>query len=1177
MSVNDLEIAVRVRADGSGLVGQLGQMEAGIGKVGQASAGAAAGTRQLSGETERLGQSARKAVSGLDEEGRAAGQLEAILTRLENRYDQAGAPMRRYNGDLADINRLLKANAIDADHAALLQGRASRAFAETAAVQQRGAASAGQLRQSYTNLGFQVQDITQQLALGVNPLVVFAQQGGQTASALSGMGGTAGRVATFFAGPWGSAIIAAVTVVGLLTAELFKNEEATKLAEVGADGLSQAQSVLGQMFDLTSGKLERQNELLVLNARLTAINLRAEALAQKASAKKAFDEAGDVPLGSRLGAAAGTLRPKIREVGGIPIPTFNPLAGLLGQGSLDRRGAQQQQLANDLRAGRITREEALRRTEKMNFKGLEVEAQQFRQAIIDGLSAELKSKTADLIDKSLADGKLAPGLRKPGPQTRARTGPKPRDLTAQRERLEEYGEDTADKIAGITGRFAGQPKLIEQAATAMRQLNDIIDDINRKKPPNMKQLLADAAAAKGAIESGVNKPYADFIQQQQESLQNILLLQQGREGEAEAMKIIAQLEQQMGPLGQERKADVLARVEALRAESKELDVIRQKQEKYLEALGEVKSLVRDMISDPLDTIKDLPGRLLGAFTQLKGDQLFEKMFGQSFRELEDQITGADKATKAFARTTIAVDQVTAEVRQTTATLGGFERALKGATGALEGSAAAPVPEAPAQPGGESEEIVVTGSRAPRNPFGAWVERVARDVGIGDSQKDRDIKIADALKKGVKIGDDAATKIGKFAGKGIEGAATGTMVNSFLKPIGKALGFKTSKLGAQVGGAVGSFLPIPFGKEIGAVVGSVIGGLFKKTKSGSATITSVDGDPRLSGNSSARREAASGLAGTVQDGLRQISETLGGSLGAFSVSIGVRDDKFRVDPTGRGRTKKKGGVVDFGDDQAAAIAFAIADAIADGAIAGLSPAVQKAIKSNKDINKALQEAVKVQEVETLLKGLSGAIEQSFKAFETQAKERVRIATQYGFDLVKLEEINAKERAKLFEDVLGSRIGALKDLLEDLDFGDLFEGSLVDQREKLLGQIAKAKADAEAGVEGAGDTLADLSRRLVELSRDAFGTAGPEYAADRDAARSAAEDIIRIENERVKAAQDAAIGTNTRLDRAIDLANEGNDIAAEQLAVMRGVLGHLGASGGGGGGGSREFTTARMVSL
>ncbi|WP_066483618.1 MULTISPECIES: hypothetical protein [unclassified Sphingomonas] len=359
---------------------------------------------------------------------------------------------------------------------------------------------------------------------------------------------------------------------------------------------------------------------------------------------------------------------------------------------------------------------------------------------------------------------------------------------------------------------------------------------------------------------------------------------------------------------------------------------------------------------------------------------------------------------------------------------------------------------------------------------------------------------------------------------------------------------------------------PFGAIVGGVLGSVVGGLFKSSKRASATVTSVDGPATVTGNSGSRERAAAGLATTIQDGLRQVAEQLGGGLGSFSVSIGQRNDDFRVDTTGSGRTKgptksesrnEQLGLFNFRDDAQAAVNFAIADAIKDGAITGLSAAVSKALQSSSDLNKAISEALKVQEVEILAGGPGAAIRQELAEFDRTAKERLRIARDYGLDVIAIERVNVEQRTKLVDDLLKQRVSGLKAFLDDTRFGSLAEGSLVDQRTTLQAEIAKVRADAEAGVDGAADQLAELSRRLLEVSRDAFGTAGGEFAADRSNAISTAEAIIKAENDRIRAAQDATGATNAKLDTANALANEQNDLLAQ---INAGIV-QLGTLGGG----------------
>ncbi|QHL90703.1 hypothetical protein GVO57_07465 [Sphingomonas changnyeongensis] len=420
-------------------------------------------------------------------------------------------------------------------------------------------------------------------------------------------------------------------------------------------------------------------------------------------------------------------------------------------------------------------------------------------------------------------------------------------------------------------------------------------------------------------------------------------------------------------------------------------------------------------------------------------------------------------------------------------------------------------------------------------------------------------------------------LGKTLGKAFGGATIGSQIG---KPVTSALGIKGSSTGAQLGGAVGAFLPIPGGEIIGSILGSVVGGALKPTRRASATIgLGADGleVSSVTGNSQQRRVASSAAADSVIGSLQRIAEQFGGSItGTPSVSIGVRDNSFRVDPTGRGITKTRRGAVDFGEDQAGAIAFATADAIKDGVITGISPAVAKALQSSSDLDKAVREALKVDEIEVLLGGIDAAVNRTFRDLERQIVERNRIAAKYGFDLVKLEERNAKDRQDALERVLADRVGSLQTLLRDLTTGDLAEGTLAERRTRLLGDIATAEADAAAGRDGAAQQVAELRRRLIEVSREAFGTAGSEFAADLSSSRASAQRIIDAENRRVREQADLARATNDKLDRANGLANEGNELLIEisgqlgqmvdQLAVLPGLV-----SGG------FERSTGRQVQL
>ncbi len=444
---------------------------------------------------------------------------------------------------------------------------------------------------------------------------------------------------------------------------------------------------------------------------------------------------------------------------------------------------------------------------------------------------------------------------------------------------------------------------------------------------------------------------------------------------------------------------------------------------------------------------------------------------------------------------------------------------------------------------------------------------------------KDTRLQDSLTKiagGVGISPEGAATIGRIGGKAIEGAATGALANSVFAPLAKGLGIKTSKTGAQIGGALGGLSGIPGGEIIGGLLGSIGGGLLKKTKFGSVTLSSTTSELTTSGNSAGAQKAASSLGGSIQQGLQSIADQLGGGVGAFNVTVGQRHGDFRV--TTGSSLKVKKGAKDFNDDAEAAAAYAIQLAITQGAVTGLSAAVQKAIGSSSDINKALAEALKVQDVEEIATGLTGELDKAFRTFEKQAADRVRIAKQYGFDLTKIEERNAKDRADLIETTLKNATGSLQDLLTSLTSGDLFEGSATDRRAALLTKVAGAQARANAGEAGAGDELAGYLRQLVETTREAFGTAGVEFGADRNAAITGAEQAIKLERDRVEKAAAAQQQTLDSLKTANELANENNNLVAVGNAKLDGLAAAImTAIGGGGGGAATGALATRFTQL
>jgi hypothetical protein len=171
---------------------------------------------------------------------------------------------------------------------------------------------------------------------------------------------------------------------------------------------------------------------------------------------------------------------------------------------------------------------------------------------------------------------------------------------------------------------------------------------------------------------------------------------------------------------------------------------------------------------------------------------------------------------------------------------------------------------------------------------------------------------------------------------------------------------------SAGGALSAAPAIGIALAALPILTSLLGGL--TTKRGSATLSYSDGEfgsTNVRGNSSSRKQAAVGAVGSVGEALQQIADALGADVtGAGGVSVGVRKKTFVVDTTGGGRTKGSG-VLRF-DSEEAAIRAAISDVLSDGVITGISAASQKILRAGGKIEKAIEKAALIEAIPKLLK-------------------------------------------------------------------------------------------------------------------------------------------------------------------------------------------------------------------
>ena len=213
--------------------------------------------------------------------------------------------LAKTDGYVANIN-----GASNATTTALTKIEQSASRAEVQIVR-----STGQMANAQRNLERQVSDIGTQLAGGQSPFLILAQQAQQApqvADALADTGGKAASVAAFFAGPWGAALLAAGSALGVLVGKALESGDSLeslidKLKEAAEKTrlTAEAQRIFEASADGAAAAIDKLNEALgkanVTQARALQLDLaRAKTLRQvqiqalkvaEANAQVARDEA----------------------------------------------------------------------------------------------------------------------------------------------------------------------------------------------------------------------------------------------------------------------------------------------------------------------------------------------------------------------------------------------------------------------------------------------------------------------------------------------------------------------------------------------------------------------------------------------------------------------------------------------------------------------------------------------------------------------------------------------------------------------------------------------------------------------------------------------------------------------------------------------------------------------
>lgn len=370
------------------------------------------------------------------------------------------------------------------------------------------------------------------------------------------------------------------------------------------------------------------------------------------------------------------------------------------------------------------------------------------------------------------------------------------------------------------------------------------------------------------------------------------------------------------------------------------------------------------------------------------------------------------------------------------------------------------------------------------------------TGMGSSFKSFQGSLQGMFGKGATTGSFQAG-LGKVLGAAGMGMQMGDMANGLMK----AIGIKSSKIGAEIGGAIGMAAFGPIGGAIGAIAGGLIGGAFKKPKFGGATISS-SGNGQVQTGGAFGNDKAAGAAGvaagnSVGSALVSIAQQLGGTLGAFgNIKIGQYKGDWRVSTTGGDLGGKHVAPGSLNPthlaDEAAAIAFAITVAIKNGAIQGISEASKRVLTSAKDPTSVLSAVAAFERLGVELLKVTdparGAIEEFVRGFKIM-NDQLKAAGYTTAELGKLEEVYAAQRKELMKQLTQP----YRDLINNITNGPNSGKSVA-----LQYQDAKTKFEGYAAAPAGSiktDDFTSAAQAFFDLSSKMFGTTTQQFATDR----------------------------------------------------------------------------------
>lgn len=1088
----------------------------------------------------------------------AQGRLETLqaLSRAHDavisKEGQASAATRVYGLAIAENIREETQNIEILNAKAATLERLQGELSQTAQAQGRVTATSGQARAGMQQLSFQISDVATSFSAGINPMVIFAQQGSQVVQALGMMGTKTTGLLAILANPWFTVVLAAVTVLGSL---VMKGDEATKTFDLlsGSVDLNKvSQLSLTASVKEAVAQLEKQNRSAAENARLQ--NVQAKVAKQTALAN--------------LDAAEAIIEQSAAwQVLNLAMNNGGNFAIALGTVKAMRDSAQQS--INDIRKSIGSYDKLITLTSGNVTKELKKEEDQ-------------RDKTARAADRQAAAGERAAKAASKEAAERAKLtkflSPVDGPVTSG------YGK----RVHPVTGKsdFHGGIDYGVGVGTGVRApATGVVTEVGRKQHNGLFVKISHGAGTETMF---LHLDKADVVEGQVLSAGEYFA-KSGKSGRAtgphldyRVLRNGSSVNPNSGPFPTDP-----SQFSAL--EAKHADDIEKSQERQIENHQRIIGQMQAQI-DQNNTImaverlraqgRDEEADVVAALAQLHAQyaDVIKGTTENSAVELylqRQRLAVLEKQTVEMARQKAANDNADF--------FGGVvEKAVE------EGQK-------------KIKQMQEDQAREQKRQFEDLATFWERAFSSGGKSIWADFK-----QMGRRVLSELAAQATiSFLGN-IGGGRSGGGIGGLFSGIGQMFGLGGS---GQQGGSAAGFAnlgalsanmgPVAAAVALNQTVGKLFGsdqikhgglltalfgplGLaFGSAKKGSATLGFADGTLGLGstrGNSRSRIEGASNGINSIADMLTQVADALGGSIsGAGSVSLGIRKKTYVVDPTGQGRTKGAG-VLKFKDEQAA-IEAAFRDALSDGVIAGISAASQRILQAGGNIDKAIEKAALIESIPKALKARLNPVGAALTELNDKWDKTIAALKEGGASAEQMADAEKLYRLER-EEAMKAANDNLKEFIASLNYGPSSTYSLIDQqkaaRADLETYLGKINSGDFAGVDQ--QRYLQLAQQYLDITREIDGS-GTSWFSSVDELRNATQrladglsastaEAARDPFAQINAANAESTAANTLATAEIlaqqsgQLANIENYLAA--LASGEGVRGFIGAG--------RSFTEA-----